>query len=66
VINPTHLEWSIAPGFEETWGRVYVCSFDISDLKRTEEQLKIYQEPPEGYGGDVRTSLARKSNTVRP
>jgi signal transduction histidine kinase len=39
-----HAEHLIAPGFEDTWARVFVASFDITGRKKAEEELKAYQE----------------------
>jgi PAS domain S-box-containing protein len=35
---------SIAPGYEETWAKVFVSILDITNRKRTEQELKNYRE----------------------
>jgi signal transduction histidine kinase len=39
-----HIEYCIAPGYEDTWGRVFCSFFDITDRKKAEEGLKRYQD----------------------
>jgi PAS domain S-box-containing protein len=36
------LTWSVAPGYEESFSRVFVSTIDITDRKRMEDELKRY------------------------
>jgi PAS domain S-box-containing protein len=36
------LTWSVAPGYEESFSRVFVSTIDITERKRMEDQLKRY------------------------
>jgi PAS domain S-box-containing protein len=34
-----HVEYSVATGYESTWGRVFVCVTDVTETKRFEQDL---------------------------
>ncbi len=34
----------VAPGFEDTLSKAYVCFLDITDLRKVERKLKLYME----------------------
>lgn len=38
-----HTEHMLAPGCEDTWSRTFIASFDITDRKKAEDELKRYQ-----------------------
>jgi signal transduction histidine kinase/DNA-binding response OmpR family regulator len=37
------VQYSVAPGYEESWGKVVVSLFDITERKQTEEELKRHR-----------------------
>jgi signal transduction histidine kinase len=39
-----YVQVSVAPGYEESLGRVYFSFIDITERKQAEERLKLYQE----------------------
>ncbi|MCU7514502.1 MAG: PAS domain S-box protein [Ignavibacteria bacterium] len=39
-----YIRWNVAEGFEDTYGKVLVSIVDITDLKKTEEALKVSNE----------------------
>jgi signal transduction histidine kinase len=43
-IKNVHKEYCIAPGYENTWGRVFSSFFDITDRKMAEAELQKYQD----------------------
>ena len=38
------LTWSVAPGYEESFSRVFVSTIDITDRKKMEDELRRYSE----------------------
>ncbi|MGE5353348.1 MAG: PAS domain S-box protein [Acidobacteriota bacterium] len=39
-----YIRWNVAEGFEDTYGKVLVSIVDITELKKTEEALKVSNE----------------------
>ncbi len=48
---------SIAPGYEKSWGKVFVSVIDITDRKKTEEELAKYREHLEDLVSERTTEL---------
>ncbi len=38
------LRWAVAPGYEQSYKKVYITITDITQSKQTEQQLRAYQE----------------------
>jgi PAS domain S-box-containing protein len=54
------LTWSVAPGYEESFSRVFVSTIDITDRKRMEDELKRYSTQLEQLVAE-RTGALQKS-----
>lgn len=55
------LYWNVAPGFEETYKRVFVSLVDITELRRAQDELERYREGLEDLV-EARTSELRRTN----
>ena len=60
------LQLSIAPGYEDTWAKVFVSSIDISERKRAEEEARLAGKKAEelnarlvDINAQLETSIAR-------
>jgi signal transduction histidine kinase len=56
---------TVAPGYEKSLSRIYVCFRDITELKKTEEELKVYHEHLEELVSERSRQLQIAMNRIK-